>query len=266
MRRFHLHRITPGHNTQHNRNEANVDESTPLSPVRRLRSIALGALLCAGVVWFSSSMDWWRDTSRLSGTQLEAALAASPDEPSRSCFSNGGVMINGHCAVWDVTHPALGMSTEQDTTIDVTGAAVVNSTTPASMFGMPSATVFALLAFGLVALAAVFRSLFAAIGSVVFGAQAFRALSDLAAMINAPVEGVPALQTTMWFGLFKATVMLGTLVLGGGILAWVGTERAKERRERIANGTYVSLRDRLHALANAAVSSAATKAASGPGK
>jgi hypothetical protein len=74
------------------------------------------------------------------------------------------------------------------------------------------------------------------------------------------------LQTTLWFSLFKTTLMLGTLSLGGGILAWVITERAKERRQRIEDGTYVSMRDRLHSLASIAISSAATRASSEPGK
>ncbi len=237
-------------------------DETPLSPVRRLRIIAIGALACAAVTWFAASQDWWRDTSALSGKQLEAALQAAPNDAARTCLLEGGVNINGTCAVWDVTYPALGMQVSAPNTIDVTGAAVTNTTAPSSMMGLPSAAVFSIGAFILVAVAAALRSLAAAIASVVFGAQAFRSLSSLAEMINQPVEGLPALNTTMWYSLFQAVSAIGVLALGGSVLAWVVTERARERQQRIADGTYVSLRDRVQALASAAITSAAKSSAS----
>lgn len=238
-----------------------MEDTTPLSPVRRLRTIAALSLVCAAIVWFSSQQNWWHDTSRLTGTQLQEAIATAPSQAAKECLVSGGVVINGTCAKWDVSHPALGMTTDKTTTIDVTGAAVTNTDAPTAVLGMPSAAVFAIGAFLLIALAAILRSLVASVASLVFAAQAYKALSALAAMINAPVPGLPEMGTTLWFGLFKTTVLLGTVVLGGGMFAWVATERSKERKQRIADGTHVSFRDRLQAIATAAVSSAATKGA-----
>ncbi len=238
-----------------------MEETTPLSPVRRLRTIATIAMACAAIVWFASQQNWWHDTSKLTGTQLQEALATAPNQAAKDCLTAGGVVINGTCATWDVSHPALGMTTDKTTTIDVTGAAVTNTLTPTEVLGMPSASVFAIGAFLLIAVAAVLRSLVASVASLVFGAQAYKALSALASTINAPVPGIPSMGTTVWFGLFKTTVLLGTLVLGGGMFAWVATERSKERKQRIEDGTHVSFRDRLQAIATAAVTSAATKGA-----
>lgn len=243
-----------------------MDTTTPISPVRRLRLIAMAALACAAITWFTASQDWWRDTSKLTGTKLEQALRNAPDAAAKSCLNNGGVNINGQCATWDVTYPALGMESDSSNTIDVTGAAVTNTQQPASMMGLPSAAVFALIAFMLVAVAAAFRSLAASVFSVVFAAQAFRALSSLASMINQPVEGLPALQTTMWYSLFQMVAAVGVLVLGGSVLAWVATERVRERQQRIADGTHIPFRERLQKVAAAALSTAAAAKTSEPAK
>ena len=237
-------------------------DTSPLSPVRRLRIIAISAIVCAAFVWFAASQHWWHDTSALTGDRLQSAVDAAPDASARACLLQGGASINGPCAIWDVTYPALGMASEASNTIDVTGAAVINTDAPSSMMGLPSAAVFAIAAFGLVAAAAALRSLIASVAALVFGAQAFRALSSLAEMINQPVEGLPELQTTMWYSLFQQVSAIGLIALGGSVLAWVITERSRERRQRIADGTYMPLGDRLRSIATAAVKSAASSSAS----
>jgi hypothetical protein len=232
-----------------------------LSSVRRMRTLALlaGVAICA--ILLSSNRPWWHDSSALSGAALDQAVANAPSSAARKCLQSGGVMIgsgNGQCAKWDVLHPALGLTTDQETTFDGLGNAVVNDSRPLPMFGLPPTAVFALLAFAFVILAAATRSLLAAVGSVVLGAQAFRSLSALAKVMNQPVPGLPSMQPTMWYTLFQGTIAIGTVVLAGGVVVAAATERIRERQQQLEDGTHVPMAERLRVIAKAASSTSSS--------
>jgi hypothetical protein len=226
-----------------------------------MRTLALLAGIAICAVLLSSNRPWWHDSSALSGAALNQALAEAPSDVARECLRSGGVLIgsgNGECAKWDVLHPALGISTDQQTTFDGAGNSVINDSRPTPMFGLPPAAVFALLGFAFVMLAAATRSLLAAVGSVVFGAQAFRSLSALAKVINQPVPGLPSMQPTIWFTLFQGTIVVGTLVLAGGVTALTVTERVRERQQQLEDGTHIPIGDRLRVIAKAASSTSSS--------
>ena len=237
-----------------------TNEVTHASQVRRLRTLALLALCCTAVVLLAAKQPWWRDSSALRGAELEQALANAPTQAVRDCLNTGGIPIGtgeGECHRWEVLHPAMGYASEQENTFSGPGNSVVNDGRPEPMFGLPPAAVFAAAAFLLVVLAAALRSLLASVAAVLLGAQAFRSLSSLAAVINQPVPGIPELQPTLWFTAFKLTVILGTFVAAGGVLVWNSVERIRERQARQEDGTYVSLGERFRVVARAAATTSA---------
>jgi hypothetical protein len=233
---------------------------TNVSQVRRLRTLALLALCCAAVVLLASKQPWWRDSSALRGAELEQALANAPTQAVRDCLNSGGIPIGtgeGQCQRWEVLHPALGYQSDAQNTFGGSGNSVVNDGRPQPLFGFPAPAVFAAAAFAFVVLAAALRSLLASVASVLAGLQAYRSLSALAGVINQPVEGLPMLQPTIWFTLFKATIVVGMLVTAGGVLVWNATERSRERRERLADGSYIPLGEKFRVVAQAAAATSA---------
>jgi hypothetical protein len=203
--------------------------------VRRVRLVALVAVLAGCTALAAAYTPWFRSTSSLAQT----ALSTPADQ---ACASQGGIVVTNaqgtpQCAVWDATVTGKELATQSNNSAranDVTQG-IAYEKLPSTIMSLPAPTFWAVLAALLVLIACAAHSIIASILAPLASIMAWSALSKFAAYAMNPAHGGDFVEQCSGVLLTKASIgVVGVMSLSAA------TAVVKERRalwqERQAQG------------------------------
>jgi hypothetical protein len=203
--------------------------------VRRVRLVALVAVLAGCTALAAAYSPWFRSTSRLA----QSTLSAPAD---KVCASQGGIVVTNaqgtpQCAVWDTTVTGKELATQSSYAAranDVTKG-IAYEELPSTIMGLPAPTFWAVLAALLVLVACAAHSIIASILAPLASMLAWSALSKFAAYATNPAHGGSFVEQCSGVTLTKASIgVVGVMSVSAATA--VVKERRALWRERQAQG------------------------------